>query len=169
MEASETLTQLPLDFSVTMMNIKIKNELNNNTSMFVSQNNPQSSSAFKVVTPRGKTDGELEIALMDFSANKIAENRDLRYLWIMAFEKYQICELNSFHCWDILQWNSELKENCNKMIFGKNRVDLKFFKEITENSLWKFSSQLDFFKTLFENKLHFHSEFDCKISQHNIL
>lgn len=57
-EASETLTQLPLDFSVTMMNIKIKSELNNNTSMFLSQNNQQSSSAFKVVTPRGKTDGE---------------------------------------------------------------------------------------------------------------
>lgn len=58
MEASETLTHLPLDFSVTMMNIKIKSELNNNTSMFLSQNNQQSSSAFKVVTPRGKTDGE---------------------------------------------------------------------------------------------------------------
>jgi hypothetical protein len=60
-EASETMTQLPLDFSVTMMNIKIKSEMNNNTSMFLSQNNQQSSSAFKVVTPRGKTDGELEI------------------------------------------------------------------------------------------------------------
>jgi hypothetical protein len=60
MEASETMTQLPLDFSVTMMNIKIKSELNNNTSMFLSQNNQQSSSAFKVVTPRGKTDGELK-------------------------------------------------------------------------------------------------------------
>lgn len=61
MEASETLTQLPLDFSVTMMNIKIKSEMNNNTSMFLSQNNQQSSSAFKVVQPRnGKSDGELE-------------------------------------------------------------------------------------------------------------
>lgn len=60
MEASETLTQLPLDFSVTMMNIKIKSEMNNNTTMFLSQNNQQSSSAFKVVTPRGKTDGEFE-------------------------------------------------------------------------------------------------------------
>lgn len=60
MEASETLTQLPLDFSVTMMNIKIKSEMNNNTSMFLSQNNQQSSSAFKVVQPRnGKTDGKL--------------------------------------------------------------------------------------------------------------
>lgn len=62
-EASETLTQLPLDFSVTMMNIKIKSELNNNTSMFLSQNNQQSSSAFKVVTPRGKTDGEFNFQL----------------------------------------------------------------------------------------------------------
>lgn len=61
MEASETLTQLPLDFSTTMMNIKIKSELNNNVSMFLSQNNQQSSSAFKVVTPRGKTDGEFAI------------------------------------------------------------------------------------------------------------
>lgn len=61
MEAAETLTQLPLDFSVTMMNIKIKSEMNNNTSMFLSQNNQQSSSAFKVVTPRGKTDGELKL------------------------------------------------------------------------------------------------------------
>lgn len=61
MEASETLTQLPLDFSVTMMNIKIKSEMNNNTSMFLSQNNQQSSSAFKVVQPRnGKSDGELK-------------------------------------------------------------------------------------------------------------
>lgn len=61
MEASETLTQLPLDFSVTMMNIKIKSEMNNNTSMFLTQNNQQSSSAFKVVQPRnGKSDGELQ-------------------------------------------------------------------------------------------------------------
>lgn len=65
MEASETLTQLPLDFSVTMMNIKIKSEMNNNTSMFLSQNNQQSSSAFKVVTPRGKTDGMLRFILND--------------------------------------------------------------------------------------------------------
>lgn len=60
MEASETLTQLPLDFSVTMMNIKIKSEMNNNN-MFLTQNNQQSSSAFKVVQPRnGKSDGELK-------------------------------------------------------------------------------------------------------------
>jgi hypothetical protein len=67
MEASETLTQLPLDFSVTMMNnIKIKSELtkhelnNNNPSvnMIFQQNSQQSSSAFKVVTPR-KSDGKL--------------------------------------------------------------------------------------------------------------
>jgi hypothetical protein len=58
MEGSETLTQLPLDFSVTMMNIKIKNELNNNTNLILTQNNSQqTSSAFKVVTPR-KTDGK---------------------------------------------------------------------------------------------------------------
>lgn len=69
MEASETLTQLPLDFSVTMMNIKIKSEMNNNTSMFLSQNNQQSSSAFKVVTPRGKTDGEFRCDC-DFTAEK---------------------------------------------------------------------------------------------------
>lgn len=66
-EASETLTQLPLDFSVTMMNIKIKSELNNNTSMFLSQNNQQSSSAFKVVTPRGKTDGEFRFSMGAFN------------------------------------------------------------------------------------------------------
>lgn len=67
MEASETLTQLPLDFSVTMMNnLKIKSELtkhelnNNNPSvnMIFQQNSQQSSSAFKVVTPR-KSDGKL--------------------------------------------------------------------------------------------------------------
>lgn len=70
MEVSETLTHLPLDFSVTMMNnIKIKHEIiskgelnNNNTcansmNMILQQNNHQSSSAFKVVTPR-KTDGK---------------------------------------------------------------------------------------------------------------
>lgn len=58
MEGSETLTQLPLDFSVTMMNIKIKNELNNNTNLILTQNNSQqTSSAFKVVTPR-KSDGK---------------------------------------------------------------------------------------------------------------
>lgn len=56
MEGSEILTQLPLDF--TMMNIKIKNELNNNTNLILTQNNSQqTSSAFKVVTPR-KTDGK---------------------------------------------------------------------------------------------------------------
>ena len=69
MEASETLTQLPLDFSVTMMNnIKIKseltkNELNNNNpsvNMIFQQNSQQSSSAFKVVTPR-KSDGKFTI------------------------------------------------------------------------------------------------------------
>ena len=75
MEASETLTQLPLDFSVTMMNIKIKSELNNNTSMFLSQNSQQSSSAFKVVTPRGKTDGELKILKYEafLKRNKFSE------------------------------------------------------------------------------------------------
>lgn len=59
MESSETLTHLPLDFSVTMMNLKLKNEMNNNSTMVLSQNNHQTSSAFKVVTPRGKSDGEL--------------------------------------------------------------------------------------------------------------
>ena len=54
MEVSEQLTHMPLDFSLTMMNLKIKHELNNNT---ILQQNNQSSSAFKVVTPRGKTDG----------------------------------------------------------------------------------------------------------------
>lgn len=58
MESSETLAHLPLDFSVTMMNLKLKNELNNNSSMVLSQNNHQTSSAFKVVTPRGKSDGK---------------------------------------------------------------------------------------------------------------
>lgn len=69
MEVSETLTQLPLDFSATMMNnlkikneLLVKNELNNNNSanslnMVLQQNNQQSSSAFKVVQPR-KTDGK---------------------------------------------------------------------------------------------------------------
>lgn len=61
MEGSETLTQLPLDFSVTMMNIKIKNELNNNTNLILTQNNSQqTSSAFKVVTPR-KSDGKRDL------------------------------------------------------------------------------------------------------------
>lgn len=68
MESSETLTHLPLDFSVTMMNLKLKNEMNNNSSMVLSQNNHQTSSAFKVVTPRGKSDGELKF----FFENKIA-------------------------------------------------------------------------------------------------
>ena len=54
MEVSEPLTHMPLDFSLTMMNLKIKHELNNNS---ILQQNNQSSSAFKVVTPRGKTDG----------------------------------------------------------------------------------------------------------------
>jgi len=69
MEVSETLTQLPLDFSVTMMNIKIKHEQNNNnsTSIFLQQNNQHSSSAFKVVTPRGKTDGKLQHFFYDFA------------------------------------------------------------------------------------------------------
>lgn len=58
MEGSETLAQLPLDFSVTMMNIKIKNELNNNTNFLTQNNSQQTSSAFKVVTPR-KTDGKI--------------------------------------------------------------------------------------------------------------
>lgn len=60
MESSETLAHLPLDFSVTMMNFKLKNELNNNSSNVLSQNNHQTSSAFKVVTPRGKSDGKLK-------------------------------------------------------------------------------------------------------------
>lgn len=84
MDASETLTQLPLDFSATMLNnIKIKNEFtkneiklnelnnNNNTSsssvnMIFQQNNQQSSSAFKVVTPR-KSDGKSRKKINFFS------------------------------------------------------------------------------------------------------
>lgn len=59
MDEAEAVTQFPLDFSVTM-NIKIKNELNNNTSLIFTQNNcQQSSSAFKIVTPR-KTDGKIK-------------------------------------------------------------------------------------------------------------
>jgi hypothetical protein len=62
MEISDNYTQLPLDFSVAMLNnIKIKNELNNNNNnnnLVLQQNNQQSSSAFKVVTPR-KSDGKL--------------------------------------------------------------------------------------------------------------
>lgn len=70
MEGSETLTQLPLDFSVTMMNIKIKNELNNKTNLILTQNNShQTSSAFKVVTPR-KTDGKRKV----YSDVKILRN-----------------------------------------------------------------------------------------------
>lgn len=83
MEASETLTQLPLDFSVTMMNIKIKSEMNNNTTMFLSQNNQQSSSAFKVVTPRGKTDGEFEDR--EKRENKILRKGKICRVW----RKYQ--------------------------------------------------------------------------------
>lgn len=70
MEESEALTQFPLDFSVTMMNIKIKNELNNNTSLILTQNNcQQSSSAFKVVTPR--TDGKSCIKVYENINRKI--------------------------------------------------------------------------------------------------
>lgn len=54
MEVSESLKHIPLDFTLTMMNLKIKHELNNNS---ILQQNNQSSSAFKIVTPRGKTDG----------------------------------------------------------------------------------------------------------------
>ncbi|KAL7049229.1 hypothetical protein ACKWTF_003634 [Chironomus riparius] len=87
MEASETLTHLPLDFSVTMMNnIKIKSELtkhelnNNNPSvnMIFQQNSQQSSSAFKVVTPR-KSDGTVNgISPLLFNAGLVSHYR--RYL-----------------------------------------------------------------------------------------
>lgn len=74
MENSETLTQLPLDFSVTMMNLKIKHEQNNNNAnVFLQQNNQQSSSAFKVVTPRGKSDGKFVNNKMKM-ANSIGED-----------------------------------------------------------------------------------------------
>ncbi|KAG5677600.1 hypothetical protein PVAND_007344 [Polypedilum vanderplanki] len=90
MEVSETLTQLPLDFSATMMNnLKIKNELlvknelnNNNNSanslnMVLQQNNQQSSSAFKVVQPR-KTDGSMNGIPLLFNAGLVSHYR--RYL-----------------------------------------------------------------------------------------
>ncbi|CAO1368577.1 unnamed protein product [Diamesa hyperborea] len=72
MEVSEPLTHMPLDFSLTMMNLKIKHELNNNS---ILQQNNQSSSAFKVVTPRGKTDG---ISPLLFNADLVSHYR--RYL-----------------------------------------------------------------------------------------
>jgi hypothetical protein len=58
MEVSEPINHLPLDFSVTMMNIKFKQEPNNNNPVMQLQENNSSTSAFKVVTPRGKTDGK---------------------------------------------------------------------------------------------------------------
>lgn len=58
MEVSEPLSHLPLDFSVTMMNLKMKQEQNNNNPVLQFHENNSSTSAFKVVTPRGKTDGK---------------------------------------------------------------------------------------------------------------
>lgn len=95
MDASETLTQLPLDFSATMLNnIKIKNEfikhelnnnnhhnnnnnINNNTSvnMIFQQNNQQSSSAFKVVTPR-KSDGKFLSFFFLFFSQRVTMSSD---------------------------------------------------------------------------------------------
>ena len=54
----EPITQMPLDFSLTMINFKLKTEENNNNNPSVlSHENNSSTSAFKVVTPRLKTDG----------------------------------------------------------------------------------------------------------------
>lgn len=78
MEESEAFTQFPLDFSVTMMNIKIKNELNNNTSLVLTQNNcQQSSSAFKVVTPR-KTDGKTFLSVTVQVKKKYCDKNNIR-------------------------------------------------------------------------------------------
>lgn len=61
MEVSEPINHLPLDFSVTMMNLKFKQEQNNNNNPVMQlQENNSSTSAFKVVTPRGKSDGRLQ-------------------------------------------------------------------------------------------------------------
>lgn len=61
----EPIAQMPLDFSVTMINFKLKSEENNNNnpSVLSQENNStsNSTSAFKVVTPRGKTDGQFHI------------------------------------------------------------------------------------------------------------
>jgi hypothetical protein len=113
MEVSETLTQLPLDFSATMMNnLKIKNEMlvksemnNNNSSanslnMVLQQNNhQQSSSAFKVVTPR-KTDGK-RIFFALFSSS---------FFWAQVY----FCERDSIQIvsvgeWKLLWWS--IKKN----------------------------------------------------------
>ncbi|CRL02630.1 CLUMA_CG015877, isoform A [Clunio marinus] len=130
MEASETLTQLPLDFSVTMMNIKIKNEMNNNTSMFLSQNNQQSSSAFKVVTPRGKSDGSSNgIPPLLFNAGLVSHYR--RYLNPvdprMFVSNGSIQENNKSSCKD------EIK-------FGVNRLVEKPESEDEESGIYQAKS-----------------------------
>jgi hypothetical protein len=58
MEVSSATPHLPLDFSVTMVNIKINGSHNNNNSTHSFESNSNAlTSAFKVVTPKGKTDG----------------------------------------------------------------------------------------------------------------
>lgn len=58
MEIGESV-HLPLDFSVSEKN-HFNRQLNNeNKSMMLTQQNGSTSSAFKVVTPKGKSDGKL--------------------------------------------------------------------------------------------------------------
>lgn len=89
MEVSEPLSHLPLDFSVTMMNLKMKQEQNNNNPVLQFHENNSSTSAFKVVTPRGKTDGKK----MFFFVCWIGE---VWILWDFAFK--------IFLCWIVIDF-----------------------------------------------------------------